>query len=187
VAELDLERRAATHGLELPGRVGYLEVRETGPMAKFSLRCTDDVARSLSGVVGASLNEPINRAATAGECSSLRLGPDEWLIVTQESMAEALAARLMEAAGNPVYSLVDVSHRTAGLGFTGLTVADVLASGCPLPLEGDRFPIDRCTRTVFAKAEIILWRRGKDRFHMEVQRSYVPYLLALIGTETAPV
>jgi sarcosine oxidase, subunit gamma len=33
-----------------------------------------------------------------------------------------------------------------------------------------------CTRTIFAKAEIVLWRRAKDSFRVEVWRSFAPYV-----------
>jgi sarcosine oxidase subunit gamma len=37
-----------------------------------------------------------------------------------------------------------------------------------------------CTRTIFGKAEIVLWRRGPRSFHIEVWRSFAPYLLACL-------
>jgi sarcosine oxidase, subunit gamma len=32
-------------------------------------------------------------------------------------------------------------------------------------------------RTIFEKAEIILWRTGEQSFHIEVWRSFAPYVL----------
>jgi sarcosine oxidase subunit gamma len=43
------------------------------------------------------------------------------------------------------------------------------------------FPVDACTRTVFAKAEIVLWRTGLDAFRVEVARSYCRYVVDLLG------
>jgi len=45
-----------------------------------------------------------------------------------------------------------------------------------------------CTRTVFAKAEIVLWRTQPEQFHLEVWRSFAPYvweLLEIVGAETS--
>jgi heterotetrameric sarcosine oxidase gamma subunit len=33
-----------------------------------------------------------------------------------------------------------------------------------------------CTRTVLAKAPIILWRKAADRFNIHVWRSFGPYV-----------
>ena len=38
-----------------------------------------------------------------------------------------------------------------------------------------------CTRTVFGKAEIVLWRIAPEVFHLDVARSFVPYVWALPG------
>ena len=38
-----------------------------------------------------------------------------------------------------------------------------------------------CTRTVFAKAEIVLWRTDPDTFRVEVARSYCRYVVDLLG------
>ena len=33
-----------------------------------------------------------------------------------------------------------------------------------------------CTRTLFEKAEIILWRVDKHTYHVEIERSFAPYV-----------
>jgi heterotetrameric sarcosine oxidase gamma subunit len=33
-----------------------------------------------------------------------------------------------------------------------------------------------CTRTIFAKAQIILWRTGAETFRIEIARSFAPYV-----------
>jgi sarcosine oxidase subunit gamma len=37
-----------------------------------------------------------------------------------------------------------------------------------------------CTRTVFAKADIVLWRTGEQTFHVEVWRSFAGYVTGLL-------
>ena len=65
----------------------------------------------------------------------------------------------------------------------------MLNAGCPLDLDLAEFPVGMCTRTVFAKADIVLWRTRADAFHLEVWRSFAGYvagLLAEIATEFYP-
>jgi sarcosine oxidase subunit gamma len=33
-----------------------------------------------------------------------------------------------------------------------------------------------CTRTLFEKAEIILWRVDEHTYHVEIERSFAPYV-----------
>jgi sarcosine oxidase subunit gamma len=38
-----------------------------------------------------------------------------------------------------------------------------------------------CTRTVLAKAEIVLWRTAAQSFHVEAWRSFLPYVWAFLA------
>ena len=49
---------------------------------------------------------------------------------------------------------------------------------CPLDLHD--LAMNFCTRTIFGKAEILLWYRGEQEFHIETARSFAPYVWALL-------
>jgi sarcosine oxidase subunit gamma len=62
----------------------------------------------------------------------------------------------------------------------------MLNAGCPLDLDERAFPVGMATRTLFMKADIVLWRVAEQKFHIEVWRSFAPYvwsLLEVIGLE----
>jgi sarcosine oxidase subunit gamma len=120
------------------------------------------------------------RAAAAGSRAALWLGPDEWLLLAGDDEGNAIAADLSRALGVQPHSLVDVSHRQVALELRGPNAERLLASQCPLPLDLDSFPVGMCTRTVFAKAEIVLWRTGPEAFHVEVWRSFSRYVVELL-------
>jgi sarcosine oxidase subunit gamma len=44
-------------------------------------------------------------------------------------------------------------------------------------LDPEAFPVGMCARTLFAKAEVILWRRSAEEYHLEVARSFSDYVL----------
>ena len=144
-----------------------LRVVAAPPMARLSLR--GDRA-ALGRACGIELPDTPCRATTAGPVSALWLGPDEWLLLAPHGTAD-LPARVEGAA------VVDIGHRQVGLVVEGPGAAALLATGCPLDLHPTAFPAGMCTRTVFAKAEIVLWRpREGERFHIEVWRSFAPYV-----------
>jgi sarcosine oxidase subunit gamma len=58
----------------------------------------------------------------------------------------------------------------------GPQAATLLSAGCPLDLDDSAFPVGMCTRTVLAKAEVVLWRTGAEAFRIEVWRSFVAYV-----------
>ena len=129
---------------------------------------------------GVALPQTACRAATAGNRSALWLGPDEWLLLAEDGATDAIEAAFAEGMAGHPHSLVDVGHRNTAIEIAGPAAADVLNAGCPLDLRLDAFPVGMCTRTVFAKAEIVLWRLDDQRFRVEVWRSFAGYLWGLL-------
>ena len=79
------------------------------------------------------------------------------------------------------HALVDVSHRQFAVAVSGAHAADILNGACPLDLDLAEFPVGMCTRTVFAKAEIVLWRTAEETFHVEIWRSFAGYVTGVLG------
>jgi sarcosine oxidase subunit gamma len=128
--------------------------------------------------LGFPLPQQSCRAATLGERSALWLGPDEWLILAP--LSDPVATGLEQAMQDCPHALVDVSHRQCAIELTGATAADVLNAGCPLDLDPGAFPVGMCTRTVLGRSEIVLWRTAAETFHLEVARSFTPYVRAFL-------
>jgi sarcosine oxidase subunit gamma len=124
------------------------------------------------------------RAMRAGERATLWLGPDEYLLWDgaggTDPEAAASATAIEQALGELPHSLVDISHRQIALALSGPHAADILSGACPLDLSSAQFPVGACTRTVFAKADIVLWRTAPDTFQLEVARSFGAYVSDLL-------
>jgi sarcosine oxidase, subunit gamma len=121
------------------------------------------------------------RALVQGEWAALWLGPDEQLLIGPDADGPALAQRIESAMRSLPHALVDVSHRQCALELRGPLAAAMLNTGCPLDLALDAAPIGFCTRTVFAKAEIVLWRRADSCFQLQTWRSFLPYVTGLLA------
>jgi sarcosine oxidase subunit gamma len=171
---------------ETQARVG-IEVRETDwlrathDVARFVFRGDAQARRSAGTVLGAPLSDVTGRAAVHQARAALSLGPDEHLLIVPESEATTFPAELSAVLSGLPHSLVDVSHRQAAFELRGPHAEWLLAAGCPLQLDRDAFPVGACTRTVFAKAEIVLWRVAPDALRIEVARSYCRYVVDLLG------
>ena len=151
----------------LPGR---LSLRPAADMARLALRGDPS---ALGTAVGLALPTQPCRATEADGRSALWLGPDEWLLLAPSGTLDAETAA-------PGASVVDIGHRQVGLVLEGPAAADALAAGCPLDLHLTAFPVGMCTRTVFGKAEIVLWRQDAARFHIEAWRSFAAYVHGLL-------
>ena len=152
-----------------------LALAEAPAAARFVFRGGEGARGACAAAFGAELPTRLGPAGEAGARAALWLGPDEWLLFAESADPAPLAAELAAAVAQGPASLVDVSHRQIGLIVTGKRAARALSAGCPLDLHPTAFPAGMATRTIFDKAEIVLWRRGAA-FHVEVSRSFAPWL-----------
>lgn len=131
------------------------------PMARFSLRAR--AASALEAALGTPVPTTIGQTQGGVAC----LGPDEWLM-------RAPAGTALPQFSEHMAFATDISERSVCIAVEGPRAADVIMSGCPLDL--DRFAVGRATRTVFETVEIVLIREREDLFHLEVWRSFAPWM-----------
>jgi sarcosine oxidase subunit gamma len=163
--------------IELPP-AAWLDVLQ--PASRCILRGAAAARAAAGEGFGLSLPETACRATTDGNRAALWLGPDEQLLLAPDDEVGTIEAALARALQGHAYSLVDVSHRQVGMAIHGPHAEWLLQSLCPLPLNLRDFPAGMCTRTVFAKAEVVLWRPAEQVFRLEVWRSFGPYVVQLL-------
>jgi len=146
------------------------------PASRYILRGGPPVRAAAEKAAGVGIPAEACRAFTQDERAALWLGPDEWLLIAPEAQGAVLSGALTAALAGLPHSLVDVSHRQSAAELRGPMAATVLAAGCPLDLDARSFPVGMCTRTVLAKAEVVLWRTATEVFRIEVARSFVTYV-----------
>ena len=142
---------------------------------RYALRGGAEVRAAAEAAFAVSIPAHACRAGVQGERAALWLGPDEWLLIAPEAETAALTAALSGALEQLPHSLVDVSHRQSAFAVSGPQAATLLSAGCPLDLDESAFPVGMCTRTVLAKAEVVLWRTAPTVFRVEVSRSFAAY------------
>lgn len=157
-------------GWSIPG----LAYAPLPPASRHVLRLPADAVAAASEALGLELPALPCRSSRAGSRAALWLGPDEWLLLDDDTEAPAPA---LPGIG----SLVDVSHSNVGAMLGGPQAEAVLAHGCPLDLHPSAFPIGKCTRTVLGKVEIVLWREDEYSFRIEFGRSFADYVNSFIA------
>lgn len=155
-------------------------MRVKPPGSRLILQGDAEARRAAACAWGVSFSEEACRTQSLGERATLWLGPDEHLLWQASREIALPIAELEQALAGHAHSLVDVSHRQVALEISGPHAATILAGACPLDLDPGEFPVHMCTRTVLAKAEIVLWRTASDAFHVEVWRSFQGYAQALL-------
>ena len=168
--------------IALSAPAGIAALKPVSGLAYGVFRGNADAEAKAGNAFGLAFPHQMNRATTAGERAApgaraaLRIGPDEVLLIVPEAEGEAIFAAVGKACAKNAHSLVDVSHRQQGYALVGEQAEALINSGCPLDLSTLAFPVGMATRTLFHKAEIILWRVGEDAFRIEAWRSFGPYI-----------
>lgn len=137
--------------------------------------CLRGAAADLAPLLGVPLPRRIGEVSAVGEALVAMIGPDEWL---------AIGAVPAGSAGLSV-AVVDISERQIGVRLDGPGAAAVLMAGCPLDLE--TMAPGRGTRTLYETVEIVVVKLGAQAFHIEVWRSFAPWLWAALAQAAADI
>jgi sarcosine oxidase, subunit gamma len=168
---------AARRVSALADAAGPAIIRPLPGAARFSLRLREEDAADTAEAAGFRVDQRLNSFAARGERLSLRLGPNEWLLIGPEADGEAIAAEIAATLGERFHSLVDIGHRNVAIEVRGAHAADVINAGCPLDLSGASFPTGAATRTILGKAEIVLLRQDDTpTYRVECWRSFATYV-----------
>ena len=156
-------------------------LRQLPPASRLVLRGGPQVLAAAAEALGLAHNDSPCRAVRNGDRAALWLGPDERLLIGPPEAGQEMAGLLQRALAGMPHSLVETSHAQTAVELSGARAAAALNIGCPLDLDPAAFPVDMCTRTVFAKAQIVLWRRGPETFRVETARSFAPYVTKILA------
>ncbi|MGD1037899.1 MAG: sarcosine oxidase subunit gamma family protein [Roseiarcus sp.] len=172
------ERRSVLQGRALPDN-GKVKAVASPFATRFVLRGGPDVVGPVGAAFGASPPVQPLRATAEGARAALWMGPDEWLLIAEDA-EPGIGAKLEAALAGVPHALVDVSHRQCAIEVSGAGAARLVNAGAPLDLDLAAFPVGMAARTLMLKAEIVLWRLEAERFRIEIQRSFAPYVAAVL-------
>jgi sarcosine oxidase, subunit gamma len=156
-------------------------LRQLPPGSRFVLRGGAQVLAAAADALGLPRNETACRAVRNDGRAALWLGPDERLLLGPADATQEMSGLLQAALAGMPHSLVEISHAQTAFEVSGARAATALNTGCPLDLDPASFPVDMCTRTVFAKAQVVLWRTGSETFRVETARSFAPYVTKILA------
>lgn len=147
------------------------------PAERVSQRAPEASLAALSKALGLTLPKKPKTSASKGGRLALWLGPDEWLVI-DDAGGDPLADC---AKVKQLHSAVGVSHRNVAIGVTGPGAEATLSAGCPQDLSLAVFPVGACSRTIYGKVEIVIYRIAEDAFRVECWRSFSDYVFTFLS------
>jgi sarcosine oxidase subunit gamma len=203
-APLTIVQRAAGEVWQESPLVGVdslLKAHQAGASKKFSLseRPFRDLANlrgdasapafvaAVQSVTGCRPPTKPNTVACGNGYDVLWLGPDEWLVRSQQQQAAMAESKLVQALAGQFASAVDIGSGYTLLEVSGEKVRDVLARGCPLDLHPRVFTPGQCAQSHYFKASIVLIPVSEDAFELVVRRSFSDYFCRIMLDAAAPL
>ncbi|WP_109483455.1 sarcosine oxidase subunit gamma [Paraburkholderia sp. C35] len=128
-----------------------------------------------------------NTVARGNGYDVLWLGPDEWLVRSQQGQAPVAEDKLVEALQGQFASAVDIGSGWTVLEVSGEKVRDVIARGCPLDLHPRMFAPGQCAQSHYFKASIVLVPVADDTYEIVVRRSFADYFVRIMLDAAEPL
>lgn len=116
-------------------------------------------------------------AMICGPTRVLCVGPQHWLLVSEEHGIEALRERIDSDLAAQGLVFADLTDGLFALELRGTAARELLSKGCGLDLHVSRFSEGQCTRTRFAQIAVtVACLDESPRFELFVARSHEHYL-----------
>jgi sarcosine oxidase subunit gamma len=163
------------------GGSGTVRLSMAPAASRASIRALPDAVGALSAALGVTLPEKPKASASANDRHALWLGPDEWFLIGPDGTDFVALAK----NSGVTHSAVDISHRNIGIIVSGPGAAVTINSACPHDLTEASFPVGACTRTVFGKMEIVLYRPDAETYRVECWRSFAEYCFGMLAEGAA--
>ncbi len=154
-----------------------VDIAQRTPYGLLNLRGAEDICRQFNNVLGLELPQTPNTATANDGVTAMWLGPDEWLIRTDDSREPALSAALLEAVKGQHAAVTAVSDAYVIFTVSGKEARAVLNQGTGIDLHPHSFSPGTCVRTSLAKTGVILHQLDdKPSYDVYAWRSYANYL-----------
>ena len=162
-----------------------LKISPINPISKINIRGNK---REFLTAVGKSLglilpNEP-NTSSSSEMLTAMWLGPDEWLIVSN-NIAEKqndiydLENSLKDTISKvKLGSVVNVTDHFIMINLEGNNVYDLLSSACPFNFDKFKENKGSIVQTVFAHIDIIIHHKDVNNLNLLVRRSFSEHLFS---------
>ena len=183
-----LDREKTIHSLnnkfnELEDKVFAIDIKEFPFVKKINLRLDPNdknCVLSFSKILGTILPTKTNTYSKNEKIKVIWLGPDEWLIVSND---EDTYIKLQNKIGNLEASVTDVSENRTIIRIRGTKTYVLLSKFLVLDIEKNLSTNLSCAQTLFVKVPVLLVRNHYDgipEIDIFTNRSHANYIYNLI-------
>ena len=164
-----------------------LSIKEIYPIMKLNLR---GKSRDFLSTIGKNINMilPVeaNTSSTSDKYTSMWLSPDEWMIVSNDTIdKENNNYQIEELLFNKISktnlgAVTDVSDQLVMINLKGEKIFDLLSAGCPFNFNEFKEKNGAVTQTLLLQIDVIIHLKEINTVNLFVRRSFSEHLMSWI-------
>ena len=165
-----------------------LTIKEIYPVMKLNIR---GKKKEFFTNAGKALNmilptEP-NTSTTSDKLTSIWLSPDEWIIISNNTInKDSNQYEIEELLFNKISktnlgAVTDVSDQFVMINLKGEKIFDLLSTGCPFDFNDFSSKVGSVAQTLLAQIDVIIHHNEKNSINLFVRRSFFEHLMSWIN------
>ena len=164
-----------------------LAIEEVSPIMKLNLR---GKSRDFLTTIGKNINMILpmeaNTSSSNDNYTSMWLSPDEWMIVSNNTVdRENNNYEIEELLFNKISktklgAVTDVSDQFVMFNLKGEKIFDLLSTGCPFDFNKFKTKKGAVTQTLLAQIDVIIYFKEINSVSLFVRRSFSEHLMSWI-------
>ena len=160
-------------------------MKEKTPIAKINLRGNlenKEFTSKIGKILGMILPKEACSTSYKDKISSLWLGPNEWLLVSNDEIPKETNTYELEQvlfdniSKTNLGAITNVTDHFTIFSLSGSNIFEVLSKGCPFDFSSDDFRDNKVVQTILNHVDVTIHRTSENDVDLYVRRSFAGYL-----------
>ena len=160
-------------------------MKEKTPVAKINLRGNienKEFSSKVGKILGMILPNEACSTSNKEKITSLWLGPNEWLIVSNDEVSKETNIYELEQilfdgiSKTNLGAVTNVTDHFTIFSLSGSNIFEILSKGSPLDFESKVFGNNKVVQTILNHVDVTIHRKNENSVDLYVRRSFANYL-----------
>jgi len=160
-------------------------MKEKSPIAKINLRGNPEnkeFVSKIGKILGMILPKESCETSTKEKITSLWLGPNEWLIVSNDIISKETNIYELEnilfdsISKTNLGSVTNVTDQFTIFNLSGFNTFKILSKSCPFNFESNNFGDNKVVQTILNHIDVTVHKKNNEDVDLYVRRSFADHL-----------
>jgi len=160
-------------------------MKEKTPVTKINLRgslSNKEFASKIGKILGMILPKEACSTSSKEKITSLWLGPNEWLLVSNDEISKETITYELELvlfdniSKTNMGAITNVTDHFTIFILSGSNIFEILSKGCPFDFTSENFGDNKAVQTILNHVDVTIHRKSENDVDLYVRRSFADYL-----------